>query len=250
MKRLHHKVAVITGGNSGIGKGIAKHFFQEGARVVIFGRNQSSLAKAKNEMENKILAIAGDITKSDDLKNLFEQTLSHYGKIDILIANAGVGERIPVEEAREKDFDTMSNINYRGTYFTVRHSLDYLSSHASIILIASCSAAITLKHHSIYASTKAAVVKLAKSFAFDLAPKSIRVNSISPGYIITPIFNERLKHDPDYLKRKEINIPLKRIGTPQDIANAALFLSSDEASYITGVDLLVDGGYAASFPES
>ena len=249
MKRLHNKVAVVTGGNSGIGKGIANHFLQEGAKVVIFGRNQELLDQAKAEMENQILAIQGDVTNTADLKNLYAQTFSHYGKCDILVVNSGVGERIHVENTTEEKFDYMVNINYRGAFFTVRYALEYLNPRASIILMASCGATITLKRHSIYASTKAAIIKLAKTFAYDLADKSIRVNSISPGYVRTPIFDERLKADPDYLQRREANIPLKRIGTPQDIAQAALFLASDEASYITGVDLLVDGGYAASFSE-
>ncbi len=249
MKRLQNKVAIITGGNSGIGKGIAKHFWQEGAKVVIFGRNADFLNQTKDECGNQILAIQGDVTKTKDLKNLYEQTLSHYGKCDILVANSGVGERLHIENVSEEKFDYMVNINYRGLFFTVRYALDYLNPHASIILMASCGATITLKQHSVYASTKAATVKLAKNFAYDLADKTIRVNSISPGYIRTPIFDERLKKDPEYLSRREAIIPLKRIGTPQDIANAALFLASEEASYITGIDLLVDGGYSASFPE-
>lgn len=249
MKRLHNKVAIITGGNSGIGKGIAKQFVREGAKVIIFGRNQELLDQAKAEMENQILTIQGDVTKTADLKNLYAQTFSHYGKCDILVANSGVGERIHVEDAMEENFDHMVDINYRGAFFTVRYALDYLNPHASIILMASSAATVTLKRHSIYTSTKAAVIKLAKTFSYDLADRFIRVNSISPGYVRTPIFDERLKVDPDYLKRREANIPLKRIGTPQDIAHAALFLASDEASYITGVDLLVDGGYAASFSE-
>lgn len=250
MNRLQNKIAVITGGNSGIGKGIAQHFLQEGAKVVIFGRDQASLDQAQRDMQNQILAIRGDVTNTDDLKNLYQQTLSHYGKIDIVIANAGVGgKRIPVADVNEADFDEMLNINYRGAYFTVRYALDYLNPRASIILIASCSATLTLKHHSLYAPTKAAVAKVAKNFAYDLAEKQIRVNSISPGYIKTAIFDARLAANPDYLKRKEENIPLKRIGSPQDIANAALFLASDEASYITGIDLLVDGGMSAAFPE-
>lgn len=249
MQRLQNKVAIITGGNSGIGKGIAKHFWQEGAKVAIFGRNQMSLDLAKAEMNNQILAVQGDVTNTTDLKNLYQQTVTQYGKCDILVVNSGVGERIHADATSEEKFDYMVDINYRGAFFTVRYALEFLNPNASIIFIASCGATITLKRHSIYASTKAAVIKLAKSFAYDLADKQIRVNSISPGYIHTPIFDERLKSDPHYLKRREGNIPLKRIGTPQDIANAALFLASDEASYITGVDLLVDGGYSASFPE-
>ncbi|MBA3661701.1 MAG: glucose 1-dehydrogenase [Gammaproteobacteria bacterium] len=249
MTRLKNKVAIITGGNSGIGKGIAKHFLAEGAQVVIFGRNQQSLDQAKEELGDPLLVVQGDVTNTQHLENLYKQTLLQYGQCDILVANAGVGERIHIDNATEENFDRMVDSNYRGTFFTVRHALTYLNPRASIILIASCGATITLKRHSIYASTKAAIVKLAKSFAYDLADRSIRVNSISPGYVKTPIFDERLRSDPGYLSRREANIPLKRIGTPQDIANAALFLASDESSYITGIDLLVDGGYSASFPE-
>lgn len=249
MKRLQGKVAVITGGNSGIGKGIAKHFLQEGAKVVIFGRNSETLNQAKEEMGNAVLTIQGDVTKETDLKNLYQQTEKHYGKIDSLIVNSGVAERVPLDQASEEHFDHMANINYRGAFFTVRYSLDYLKPQASIILISSCAATITIKNHSIYSSTKAAMVKLAKNFACDLADRSIRVNSISPGYIKTPIFDGRLKADPEYLERKQHGIPMKRIGQPQDIAHAALFLASEEASYITGIDLLVDGGCSASFPE-
>jgi NAD(P)-dependent dehydrogenase (short-subunit alcohol dehydrogenase family) len=250
MKRLQDKVAVITGGNSGIGKGIAKRFLEEGAKVVIFGRQQQSLDQTQQELQNQILTVQGDVTNTNDLKNLYEQTRSHYGKIDILVANAGVsGKRMPINEVTETDFDTLLNINYRGAFFTARYALDYLNAEAAIIFIASCSATITLKNHSLYAPTKAAIAKLTRNLAYDLAEKQIRVNSISPGYVKTPLFDKRLQADPDYLRRKEKNIPLKRIGSPQDIANAAVFLASAEAAYITGIDLLVDGGMATAFPE-
>jgi NAD(P)-dependent dehydrogenase (short-subunit alcohol dehydrogenase family) len=250
MKRLQNKVAVITGGNSGIGKGIAQHFFNEGAKVAILGRNQALLDQAAYEMQNEILAIQGDVTNTADLKNLYEKTLHRFGRIDIVIANAGVGgKRFPIQDVEETEFNEMLNINYRCAYFTAKYSLDYLNAGASIIFIASCSAFITLKNHTLYAPTKAAMVKLAKNLAYDLAEKQIRVNSISPGYIKTPIFDQRLQSDPDYLKKREENIPLKRIGTPKDIANAALFLASEESSYITGIDLLVDGGMSNAFPE-
>lgn len=249
MKRLQNKVAVITGGNSGIGKGIAEHFYHEGAKVVIFGRNEDTLAQAKSEMNQEILTIQGDVTKTEDLQHLFQETQNQYGKIDILVANSGVGQRLHIDHVTETDFDYMSDINFKGLYFTVKYALDHLNANASIIFIASIAASLTIKNQSIYAATKAAVVKLAQNLANDLAAKSIRVNSISPGYIRTPIFDDRLLKDPDYLRRRETMIPLGRIGTPQDVANAALFLASDEASYITGVDLLVDGGLVASFIE-
>jgi NAD(P)-dependent dehydrogenase (short-subunit alcohol dehydrogenase family) len=165
------------------------------------------------------------------------------------VVNSGVGERLHVQDVTEEKFDYMVNINYRGAYYTVNYALDYLNEGASIVFIASTAGHLTLKHHSVYASTKAAVIKLAKNFAHDLANKSIRVNSISPGYIKTPIFDNRIAADPDYLERRVPHIPLKRIGQPEDIANAALFLASDEASYITGADLIIDGGYSIAFRE-
>jgi NAD(P)-dependent dehydrogenase (short-subunit alcohol dehydrogenase family) len=249
MNRLQNKVAIITGGNSGIGKGIAEHFHKEGANVVIFGRNQKSLDQIKAELGDRVLTVQGDVTNTADLKNLYEKTLATFGKCDVLVVNSGVGKRLHVQDVTEENFDYMVNINYRGAYFTVKYALDYLNPGSSIILMGSVGATITLKRHSVYASTKAAIVKLARSLAYDLADKAIRVNSISPGYIKTPIFDERMKTDPTYLSRREGNIPLKRIGDPQDVANAALFLASDEASYITGIDLIIDGGYSASFAE-
>lgn len=249
MQRLQHKVAVITGGNSGIGLGIAEKFHAEGAKVVIFGRNQKTLEAAKAKLQDRCLCVEGDITQTDDLKRLFNETEKTFGKIDALVVNAGVGERLSIEEVTEEKFDTMVNINYRGAYFTVKYALDYLNHPAAVILIGSIAATLTIKRHSVYASTKAAVVKLAQNIANDLGKYQIRVNSISPGYIKTPIFEKRLQSNPDYLNKRAVNIPLQRIGTPEDIANAALFLASDEASYITGTNLLVDGGYCASFAE-
>jgi NAD(P)-dependent dehydrogenase (short-subunit alcohol dehydrogenase family) len=248
MKRLANKVVVITGGNSGIGKGIAERFINEGAKVVIFGRDAEKLVQARKAICEDILAVQGDVTNSQDLNNLYTQTQQHFGKIDCLVANAGVAERIHVDDITEEAFDYMVDVNYRGLYFSIKYALNQMAEKSSIILIGSCAAHLTMKRHSVYSSTKAAVIKLAKNLAYDLADKLIRVNSISPGYIKTPIFNSVLAKDPDFLNGKEINIPLKRVGIPADVANAALFLASDESSYVTGTDLLVDGGYAASFP--
>lgn len=249
MQRLSQKVAVITGGNSGIGKGIAKQFHDEGAKVVIFGRTQETLDEAVKEIGADVLAVQGDVTETADLEKLYETTLTHFGKIDIVVANSGVGERLHVADAHEDHFNYLVNTNYRGVYFTVKRALPYLNDGAAIILIASTAAHVTLKHHSVYASTKAAVLKLAKNFANDLASRQIRVNSISPGYIHTRIFDKRLEKDPAYLSKRAARIPLQRVGTPSDIGRAAVFLASDDASYITGADLLVDGGYASSFHE-
>lgn len=248
MSSMKDKVVVVTGGNSGIGKGIAHRFHDEGAKVVIFGRNLKSLEQVKEKLSTNVLAVQGDITKKEDILKLYQQTLKTFGNIDVLIANAGVGEKVALDQATEEKFDTMADINYKGAYFTVRYALDFLAPDASILLIASTAALLGVAEHSIYSSTKAAVIKLAKSFAIDLAPKKIRVNSISPGYIETPIFDDRLKKDPSYLEGKKQYIPLSRIGRPEDIAHAAVFLSSPEASYITGANLVIDGGLSSFSP--
>ncbi|HSX10735.1 MAG TPA: SDR family oxidoreductase [Chlamydiales bacterium] len=240
MQRAKGKVVVVTGGTSGIGQGIAEKFVREGAKVVVFARRSGEVEGA--------LFVQGDVSRTEDLKRLFTTTKSHFGKIDVLIANAGVGTQMALEDVTERAFDTMVDINYRGLFFTVKYALDFLNHPSSIVLISSIAAYGTVKRHSVYSSTKAAVSKLAQNFSFDLAEKNIRVNSISPGYIRTPIFEERIQKDPDYLESRKQYIPLKRIGTPEDIANAAFFLSSDEASFITGADLVVDGGYLASYP--
>ncbi len=182
------------------------------------------------------------------MHKLYATTLQQFGKIDALVVNSGIGERISVTHVSEEKFDAMANINYRGAYFTVKYALDYLNPNASIIMIASASAHVTVKNQSVYASTKAALLQMTKNFSFDLAERQIRVNSISPGYIKTPIFTSRLQANPAYLEEKLQYIPLKRIGEPGDIANAALFLASEEATYITGADLCVDGGLTAFFP--
>ncbi|WP_419420033.1 SDR family NAD(P)-dependent oxidoreductase [Legionella sp. D16C41] len=246
--RLDRKVAVITGGNKGIGQGLVEHFLHEGAQVVAFARNKQDLARLK-EIHPEILTITGDVTKPQDLIHLFQETEKTFGKIDILVANAGVGTRISVVDITEADFDQMVDINYKGAYFTVHYALPYLKDGAAIILIASVAAHVTLPNHSVYSSTKSAVIQLAKSFAFDLASRGIRVNSLSPGYIETPIFAKRISEDPNYLNKRQDLVPLGRIGKPLDIAKAACFLASDEAAYITGTDLIVDGGLSASYRE-
>ncbi|KTC66291.1 acetyoacetyl CoA reductase (plasmid) [Legionella adelaidensis] len=249
MITLQNKIAIVTGANSGIGKGIAQKFVQLGARVVLFGRNAETLERTQQEIgaENTLI-VQGDVTSTEDLQGLFKTTVSRFGKIDILVANAGVAEQIGIEEVTEEKFDYLVDINYRGLFFTLKYAIDYLNQNASVILISSCAAQMTFINHSVYSSTKAAVLKLAQNASYDLAKKLIRVNSISPGYIETPIFSTALSNNPEYLKEQSAYIPLKRIGTPEDIANTAAFLASEEASYITGADIKVDGGITASFP--
>lgn len=247
-KRLQGKVTVITGGNSGIGKGIAKRFLSEGAKVVIFGRDLNTLNETKEALEGEILAIQGDVTRTDDLENLYKTTEATFGKIDVLVANAGIAKRIHIDNASEENFDHMTDINFKGVFFTIKYALAYFNQDAAILLISSVSAHMTIHAHSIYSSGKAAIKKLAQNLSYDLADRSIRVNSISPGYIETPHFDAKLESDPDFFEKRKVHIPLNTIGTPEDIANAALFLCSDEASYITGADLVVDGGLSSYFP--
>ncbi|GJM06432.1 MAG: oxidoreductase [marine bacterium B5-7] len=246
--RLKNKVAVVTGGNSGIGRGIVERFIEEGAKLAILGRNKSTLDEMQASYPNDLLAVSGDISSTDDLKMLFQKTVDTFGKIDVLVANAGNVKRVSVADASEEDFDSMSNANYRGTFFTVNLAIPSLNKNASIILISSVAAHMSRINHSIYSSSKAAVSKLAQNFAFDLAEQGIRVNAISPGYIKTPLFDKKLLEQADFLEEKKQYIPLKKIGSPKDIANAALFLASEESSYITGTDLIVDGGFSACYP--
>jgi NAD(P)-dependent dehydrogenase (short-subunit alcohol dehydrogenase family) len=242
--KLKNKIAVISGGNSGIGRGIAKCFIDEGAKVIIFGRNSRTLDETKAELGEKLYTIQCDVGQADNLKNMYQEIQDDFGKIDILVANAGIVKRAHIAEITENNFHSVIDINLKGLFFTVKYSLDTLCDGGVVLLIASAAAYKNVKNHSVYSCTKAAVVKLAENFANDLAERNIRVNSISPGIIKTPIFDERLKNDPDFLEKREARIPLKRLGHVDDIAKAATFLCSDDASYITGTDLLVDGGYA------
>jgi len=241
------KVVVITGGNSGIGEAIASRFDQEGAKIVIFGRDQQKLNQVSQEL-HQCIGIQGDVQKLSDIERLFKSTHDKFGKVDVLIANAGIASRRHVEEVDEHYFDEMVNINYKGVYFTVQRSIPYLNKGASVILISSVVQQIGFRSHSVYSSTKAAVSMLARNFAADLTDRGIRVNAISPGYTDTPIFDPLKSQKPDLLEKYSQDIPVKRFATSLEIAEAALFLSSPKASYIVGIDLVVDGGVSAIYP--
>jgi NAD(P)-dependent dehydrogenase (short-subunit alcohol dehydrogenase family) len=241
---LKNKIAVITGGNSGIGQGIAKCFIAAGAKVIIFGRNAKTLSETKHVLGDNLFTIQGDVNKTQHLKDLYQQLEKQFGKIDILVSSAGVVKRMPIADITESYVDAMIDTNLKSVLFTVKYSLPIMRDGGVILLIASAAAHKTVENHSIYSCSKAGVVKLAENFANDLADRHIRVNSISPGIIKTPIFDTHLKDDPDFLIKREKRIPLKRLGNVDDIAKAAVFLCSDDASYITGTDLLIDGGYS------
>lgn len=241
--QLTNKTAVITGGNSGIGLAIAKKFKAEGAKVVIFGRNQKSLDEALSQLGNDALAVAGDVTQTDDIDKLFATAANKFGKIDIVVANAGFGKSFKIEQTTEKDFDDLFNVNVKGVYFTVQRALPHLNKNASIILVASVAGQLGRPNVSLYAATKAAVISFAKCFAAELLPeKNIRVNSLSPGYVFSPFHDAFNLSEAALEKFAEQALPMKRMASPEEIANGALFLASDASSYMTGNDLLLDGG--------
>lgn len=245
MSRFNGKVAVITGGNSGIGLATAKELVANGAKVVIAGRDQKTLDDAVQTLGENALGIKTDVTSSDDLKALFERTNERFGKVDILFVNAGIAKFAPLEQSDEALFDEIVNINFRGSYFTVKYALPSLNDGASIIFTTTVAAKKGMVGASIYAASKSAIHSLTKIFAAELVGRNIRVNAVSPGPIETPIFG-RLGMPADQTAEAKAGlasgVSMKRMGTADEVAKAVAFLASDESSYITGVDLDVDGG--------
>ncbi|HJW37770.1 MAG TPA: glucose 1-dehydrogenase [Candidatus Udaeobacter sp.] len=247
MGKLERKIALITGGNSGIGLATAKEFVNEGAYVFITGRREAELAAAKKEIGKNVTAIQGDVSNLDDLDRLFAQIKKEKGKIDIVFANAGVAKYAPIGTITEDFFDSIFDINVKGVLFTVQKALPLLRDSGSIILNASIVGSKGLSSNSVYSATKAAVRSFARTWTTDLKDRRIRVNAISPGPIDTPGLSELLASSETGQQRKKMisnTVPLGRFGTPEEIAKAVVFLASDDASYITGIELFVDGGFA------
>jgi NAD(P)-dependent dehydrogenase (short-subunit alcohol dehydrogenase family) len=245
--KLEGKVALITGGNSGIGLATAKQFVNEGAYVFITGRREAELAAAEKQIGKNVTAIQGDVSNLDDLDRLFAQIRKEKGNIDIVFANAGVARYAPLGAITEDFFDSIFNINVKGVLFTVQKSLPLLRDGGSIILNASIVATKGLSSNSVYSATKAAVRSFARTWTTDLQDRRIRVNAISPGPIDTPGLSELLASSETGEQRKKMistTVPLGRFGRPEEIAKAVVFLASDDASYITGIELFVDGGFA------
>jgi NAD(P)-dependent dehydrogenase (short-subunit alcohol dehydrogenase family) len=246
MGRLSGKVAVITGGNSGIGFGAAKRFAEEGADVVITGRRKKELDEAAAAIGRNVLAVQGDVSRLADLDRLYAAVKEKHGRIDILFANAGIAAIAPIGAISEEHFDQVFGINVKGLLFTVQKALPLFKDGGSIILNSSVAGRKGVGGFSVYNATKAAVRSFARTWTSDLKQRKIRVNSISPGPIETPIFG-KMGFSEEQLQAFSTVIsaaPLGRTGQPEEIASAALFLASDESSYITGVDLCVDGGLA------
>jgi NAD(P)-dependent dehydrogenase (short-subunit alcohol dehydrogenase family) len=247
MSKLKGKVAVVTGGSSGIGLAAAKEFANEGARVFITGRRQAELDKAVQQIGPNAVGVQGDVSNLKDLDRLFQTVQQQEGHIDVLFANAGGGEFVPLGSITEEHFDKTFNINVKGLVFTVQKALTLVRDGGSIILNASVAGSKGIEAFSVYSATKAAVRSFARTWTIDLKPRRIRVNTISPGPIDTPILNGLVASAEELSALKTnlaANVPLGRMGQPEEIGKAALFLASDDSSYITGIELFVDGGLA------
>src|SRR5437773_11325969 len=247
MDKLNGKIALVTGGNSGIGLATAKEFVNEGAYVFVTGRREPELAAAVKEIGDNITGIRGDVSNLADLDRLFTQIKREKDKLDIVFANAGIATYAALGEITEELYDSIFNVNVKGVLFTVQKALPLMPDGASIILNASIVGSKGLPANSAYAATKAAVRSFARTWTTDLKARRIRVNAISPGSIDTPgLSNLLASSDVGEQRRKAIAsaVPLGRIGTPDEIAKAVVFLASDDASYVTGAELFVDGGFA------
>ena len=238
-KKLEGKVAVITGGNSGIGLATARRFVAEGAHVFITGRRQGELDEAVKQIGRNVTGVRGDVSDLADLDRLFATVKQQQGRLDVLFANAGVPAVAPLGEISEEQFDKAFAINVKGVLFTVQKALPLFVNGGSIILNASIAASLGIEAYSVYCATKAAVRSFARCWTTDLRHLKIRVNTISPGPIETPMF------DAAGMREQAVAaVPMGRIGTPDELAKAAVFLASDDSSYVTGIELCVDGGAA------
>lgn len=243
MINLTNKVAVVTGGNSGIGYASAKELAAQGAKVIITGRNKEAVEKAADELG--VTGIVSDQGKLEQIDSLVAEVKEKFGKVDVLFLNAGVATFSPVETATETHYDTIMDLNVKGVYFTVQKFIPILNDGASVIFNTSVNASLGMPNSGVYAASKAALISLNRVLAQELAPRQIRVNAVSPGPVATPLYGKI------GLTEEEVNgfgtvlgerILLKRFGKPEEIANVVRFLASDDASFITGTEITVDGG--------
>ncbi|MGB3483413.1 MAG: SDR family oxidoreductase [Mycobacterium sp.] len=244
--KLEGKVAVITGGSSGIGLATAKEFVAEGAYVFITGRRATELDKAANEIGRNVTPVQGDVAELDDLDRLYEVVGCEKGRVDVIFANAAVGGLAPEgASATPEHFDKVFGANARGVFFTVQKAVDLLSDGASIVLTASNAHYLGVPGFGPYSASKAAVRSFARTWAAEFKDRGIRVNTLSPGLIDTPILNtsgRTPEEERDFMEQTVSRVPLGRMGRPEEVAKAALFLASSDSSFITGIDLVADGG--------
>lgn len=245
MSKLANKIAVVTGGNSGIGLATAQEFVREGAKVVIFGRDQQTLSAAQETLGANAVAVQGDVTSAADLDRLFETVRKKHGRLDILYVNAGVAEFRPVDAADEAHYDKVFDINVKGAFFTVQKAVPLMGKGGAIVFTTSGANEIGMPGSAVYAATKAALRSFARTLSADLVERGIRVNAVSPGPIATPIFG-RMGLSQEQIEGFSAGmiaqIPLKRVGQPVEVAKAVTFLASDDSAYIVGAELVVDGG--------
>ena len=246
-KKLEGKVALVTGGNSGIGLATAERFVAEGATVFITGRRKEELDAAGRKIGRNVTAVQGDVAKLADLDRLFAAIKEKAGRLDVVFANAGAAEFAPIGEVSEAHFDKAFNVNVKGLLFTVQKALPLMPDGGSVVLNASIVSIKGIPAFSVYSATKAAVRSFARTWTTDLGDRRIRVNAVSPGSIDTPGLSGLLasaETGQQRLKMISSSVPLGRLGTPDEIAKAVVFLASDDSSYITGTELFVDGGMA------
>ncbi len=243
MKRLNGKVAVVTGGNSGIGFASARELQNQGATLVITGRDQEKVTNASQELGVK--GVVADVSELSALDNLVEQVKNEYGKVDILFVNAGIFQPAPVGQISEEMFDHQMGINFKGAVFTTEKFLPILNEGASIINLSSVNAYTGMPNTAVYAASKAALNSYTRTAATELAPRKIRINSVNPGPVYTPIFGKTGMSEEQldgFAEAMQNRVPLKRFGQPEDIAKLVSFLASDDASFITGSEYNIDGG--------
>jgi len=239
MKNLKDKVAVVTGGNSGIGYAAAKRLKANGANVIITGRRKDAIEQAAEELQ--VAGLVADQSKLSDIENLVSQVRAQFGNVDILVVNAGITKFSTIEQIEESQFDEMMNINFKGAYFTLSRFIPLLSDGASVIMLSSTSATISPQTASVYAASKAAINAVVKIAALELAPRKIRVNAVSPGPIATEIMtkiglNETLEN------QLIQSVPAGRMGKAEEVAGMIHYLAGEEAAFLTGANFLVDGG--------
>src|SRR5262245_59723120 len=244
-QRFHGKVAVVTGGNSGIGLGVAKAYAQEGAQVAITGRNQNTLEAAAKEIGDGTLAIQSDAGSVAEIEGAIQKIGERFGRIDALFVNAGIAKLVPFEQVTEQLFDETVHINLRGVFFTVQKEVRLMPKRSAILLNRSINRHLGMPTTPVYGATKAGVVNMAKTLSAELLERGIRVNVVSPGPITSALLRdgpqERIQETKDWIQSQ---IPVKRFGTPEEIAAGVLYLTSPESAFVLGAELIIDGGMA------
>ncbi len=245
MQKLSGKTALITGGNSGIGLAAAKLFQEHGARLAITGRDPASLEQARRTLGDDVLAVQSDAGKFSDIELLMDQIKERFGRLDVLFVNAAIAHAAPFELVTEEAFDEMATVNFKGVFFTIQKALPLLSSNSSIIVTNSIANRMGSPNFSVYGACKAALRSLVQTLGLELIGRGIRINAISPGPIATPMYGRvGLPDEVEQAVKAEIHrkSPIKRFGEPEEVARVALFLASEDSSYIVGEEIVVDGG--------